>query len=51
MAIQVSMFIVDLDVGFRQNPMLLIDGFMKDPSKDVLVQVFNHINFYLYCSI
>ncbi len=37
--LQVSMFIVDLDVGFRQSPMLLIEDFMTDPTKDVLVQV------------
>jgi hypothetical protein len=30
---------VDLDVGFRQSPMLLVEDFMRDPSQDILVQV------------
>lgn len=30
---------VDLDVGFRQSPMLLVEEFMQDDSQDILVQV------------
>ena len=30
---------MDLDVGFRQSPMLLVENFMKDDSVDILVQV------------
>ena len=38
-SLQVNIFMVDLDVGFRQSPLLLVQDFMRDPSQDILVQV------------
>jgi hypothetical protein len=42
---------VDLDVGFRQNPMLLVEDFMRDPQQDILVQVCLMLSQFWYCCL